>query len=447
MTSGSQNSLVARLMRGAALTSGAFVLAQIIRFASNLIAARLLFPEAFGLMALVNMIIVGLIMLSDAGLQQAIMQHRRGDDPAFLNTAFTLNVARGGLLFALACALAWPAAELYTAPDLLVILPVCALTLIVNGLTPTRVFTAERHIRIGRLTLLELSAQAMSILLVVALAYATGSVWALVAGMVSQPVFKLVLIWLTLPGPRNRLMWERAAGMDLLRFGGWIMLSSAFGFLLLQGDKLILGYFFTLESLGVYNIAWFLASFPVLLTYTLIERLVIPVYRETFEEGSVAAARRLRRMRSILTGGVVLMLGFVALGGPWIIALLYDDRYAAGGLMIVLIACAQMPGMIIATYDRAALTRGDSQGFFRVTALRASLQTTLFLLGVMHFGLPGALAGQALAILLAYPSIRGLAIRSCAWDGVHDLGFGLLAFVLSAAALWLHADGIASLFP
>src|SRR5262245_35834854 len=50
------------LMTSAAWTVGGWVLMQALRFASNLILTRLLFPEAFGLMALVFVFVTGLHM-------------------------------------------------------------------------------------------------------------------------------------------------------------------------------------------------------------------------------------------------------------------------------------------------------------------------------------------------------------------------------------------------
>ena len=59
----------------------------------------LLFPEAFGIMALVSVVLVGLAMFSDVGIGPAISQHKRGDDAAFLDTAWTINVVRGAALW------------------------------------------------------------------------------------------------------------------------------------------------------------------------------------------------------------------------------------------------------------------------------------------------------------------------------------------------------------
>ena len=81
-------------------------------------------PQALvGVMALVSVVLVGLAMFSDMGIGPAISQHPKGDEPAFLDTAFTLDAARGVVLWLLTCAMAWPAAQLYAAPELLQLLP------------------------------------------------------------------------------------------------------------------------------------------------------------------------------------------------------------------------------------------------------------------------------------------------------------------------------------
>ena len=68
---------------------------QVMRLASNLILTRILSPEDFGLMALVTSFLIGLAMFSDMGFGPSIMQSKRGDDPVFLDTIWTLKIIRG----------------------------------------------------------------------------------------------------------------------------------------------------------------------------------------------------------------------------------------------------------------------------------------------------------------------------------------------------------------
>jgi O-antigen/teichoic acid export membrane protein len=434
--------LMGRALRGSALTAGSFVITQGLRLASNLILTRLLFPEAFGLMALVSVVLVGLQMFSDTGIGPAISRSPRGDDPAFLDTAWSLNVARGMLLWVLACALAWPLSQLWDAPDLTALLPVAALTLVISGFNPTRIDTANRHLVLGRLTALDLVAQIIGIVAMVALAFAMGSVWALVIGAILGSAAKLGLTWAGLPGHRNRLRWERTAGAELLGFGKWIFLSTLCGFLLAQGDKAVLGSVLSLEEMGFYNIGFFLASFPVLLAGAVVSRVMIPLYRDHPPASSPENAARMRRMRLGLSVSVLLLLAAMALGGQPLVRLLYDDRYLAAGAMVTLIALAQMPGVVGMTYDQSALAAGDGRGYFLLLAARAGVQTAALVIGAMQGGLAGALIGQGLAAVAVHPLIVRLARKHRAWDPLHDAIAGALMLGLAATVIALHGPGV-----
>lgn len=426
--------LSSRLLRGAGQTALGFVTAQALRFASNLVLARLLFPEAFGLMALVTVILVGAIMMSDAGIGQSIRQSARGDDPVFLNTAWTLQVGRGLFLWAVIAALAWPASQFFRAPELALMLPVAGMTLLFSGLEPMKAEQAYRHLSVARVTLTEISSQVIGLSVMIWLAAQTGSVWSLVAGMVVASASKCVLFWLTLPGPGNWFQWERPAAAELFRFGIWIFFSSAFGFLLSQGDKAILGRYISQGDLGIFNIAFFLASAPMLLAGALTSALLLPAYRIAGEEGA-GAVDRLHRMRFVLTGTILALLAVLVVIGPWLVGVLYDARYQSAGQMLVWIALMQMWPLIGMTYDQAALASGDSRNFFWVIAFRAVVQTLLFVLGFWLMGLQGALIGQAVAAIIVHPAIVWIARRHGVWDARHDLTMAAFAALLGAVYL------------
>ena len=437
--------LFARALRGSAITAGAYAVAQGLRLASNLILTRLLFPEAFGLMALVSVFLVGLAMFSDIGIGPSIAQNRRGDEADFLNTAWTIQVVRGALLWLATCAVAGPAAALYGAPALGQLLPAAGLTLLISGFNPTRIDTANRHLLLGRVTALDLISQIVGIAAMVLLALALHSVWALVLGAIAGSAVKLALMQRCLPGRGNRFRWEPAAAAELIGFGKWIFLSTACGFLLAQGDKAILGAYLPLERLGVYNIGYFLASFPVLLGGAVTSRILIPLYRDHPPAASGANFARLARLRRGLTGGMLALLGLMAFAGVPLVGLLYDARYGQAGGIVVAIACLQMPMVIGMTYDQAALAAGDSRNYFLLIAAKAAVQTLAFLLGAQLAGLPGALLAQGLALAVMHPLIIWLARRHRAWDAAHDAGFGALALGLIVLALWINRGALAAL--
>jgi len=438
--------ITARIMRSSGFTILSFGLQQAIRFGSNLILARLLFPEAFGTMALVTVLLVGLSMLSDLGIGPAIQSSKRGDDPDFLNTAWTLNMVRSGVLFLIACGLALPMAWFYAEPQLATLIPVAAISLLILALEPTRAETASRHMMLGRVTLLELSAQVISVILMLALAWVTQSIWALVAGNLFSAVARTALAWVMLPGIVNRLHLDRSSAQELVRYGRWIFFSTVAGFLVLQSDKLILGRFLTMEELGLYNIGFFLAGFPLMLGQQLVQRLMIPLYRASPPSESRANFLRLRRIRFMLSGFLLAAVTPLAFGGIWVVDLLYDARYATSGAVTMIVCLALMPQMLGLTYDQVALASGDSRGFFTLNATRAVILVTLLLLLVPKFGLPGAPLALVSTTLLSYPLQLQLARKHGAWDALHDAVMYGLAAVIAALVLGIFHYELAAVF-
>lgn len=433
------NRLMARVGRSASWIVLGYGASQAIRLASNLILTRLLFPEAFGLMALISVVTVGLTLFSDVGIAPAIAQSKRGDDPDFLNTAWTIQVMRGFALWGAACVLAYPVSLFYGLPELAYYLPIAALSLVVAGFNPTRIETAHRHLLMGRLTALDVLSQIIGIAVMIYLAWLWQSVASLVVGGVVGALAKLALTHFYLPGAANRFRWERPAVRELITFGKWIFLSTVFWFFASQGDKAILGKFLTLEVLGIYNIGYFLASFPMLLGQNVTSRVMIPVYREG------ADPARVSKLRYGLSGGLIGLLVVMALLGPWLIDVLYDSRYATAGAIVVLLGVGLIPQVIGATYDQAALAAGDSRRFFVYNATRSSLQVGLLLVGASFGGLVGAILGMSLSMILAHGVLIWLARAHGVWDARHDLTFAVLGIVAGGIAVWLHWAAILDL--
>ena len=136
--------LKARSIRGTGFVGLSFVAQNALRLGGNLVLTRILFPEAFGLMALVQIVITGLTMFSDMGIRVSIIKDARGEDPVYLDTAWTLQILRGALLWAITWALALPVAAFYEEPVLAQMLPVAGLTALIQGFNSTKMATQNR---------------------------------------------------------------------------------------------------------------------------------------------------------------------------------------------------------------------------------------------------------------------------------------------------------------
>src|SRR5262249_5403479 len=175
----------------------------------NLVLSRMLFPEAFGLAALVNILNQGLIMLSDVGLPTVIVQSERGDDLRFLNTAFTWQAARAAALWLAASACAVPMAIFYNEPELRQLIPFGALSVLFRGLRSTGYYTMRRRLNLAPLMLIEIASQVAAVIAMIAWAKIQPSVWALMGGAVVSSAVAVIGSHMLRVGYRNRFAWDR----------------------------------------------------------------------------------------------------------------------------------------------------------------------------------------------------------------------------------------------
>lgn len=434
----------ARAFRGTALVGIRMAGQNILRLGSNLILTRILFPEAFGLMALVTVVLSGAAMFSDLGINNSILQHKRGHDPVFLNTAWTVQIGRGIFLCLMILLLAEPIAAFYNAPQLGELLMVSAFLPFIQGFYSTRIATARREIQLGRLVVLEIGAQALAITAMILLSLWLQSVWGLVLGTLVAPTTIALLSHFVLKGEHpNRLSFDREALSSLFGFGKWIFLATLAGFVMHQGDRAVLGRYVSLGDLAVYNIGFFLASVPRLLSNAVTSQVVYPLYARRPPAESENNRRKINRARMLMTAGLVLILAVMAVLGDWLVRLLYDARYHGGGPILVVIAVATLPQIIIQSYLMMPLAFGHSGRFAAYTIFRAVLLLGLLVWTVPIYGVWAAAIAPGLSAILIYPFLVWAILPYKGWDPRHDILFAVVSLAILALVIWLHGEMLA----
>jgi O-antigen/teichoic acid export membrane protein len=438
--------LKGRLMRGSMLTMATFGSSKVVRLASNLVMTRLLFPEAFGMMVLVQVVLTGLSLLSDTGLNVSVMQNARGDDRNFLDTVWTIKVIRGVVLWLVACALALPVAALYDEPMIAQILPIVGLTLIAKGLMPTAVNTANRHIRLGRVTVVTIGNMIVGALVTILLAWLLQSVWALVWGTIATSLIKLVTTRRFLPDSGNRFHWDGAIVRELFHFGKWITVGTAARYAATNGDKIILGAFLTLGELGVYNIGLMLAMLCYDISNTVKNKLLLPIYRMRPIKGHPENRRKIFMVRRLISSGGIAATAVLAWLAIPLVDVLYDDRYAMAGPIIVLICLALVPRLITIGAGGVLMAAGDSFRAMHLTVATALVQVPLLWLGASWFGLGGAILAPGLAALIVYPLRAYYGHLYEGWDKWGEAAMLLVGATATGWVCWSQAEALAPLF-
>jgi O-antigen/teichoic acid export membrane protein len=396
------SSLKKQAFRATAWTIVGFGSSMVLRFASNLILARLLLPEFFGLMALVNVFIMGLNLFSDVGLGPSIIQNKRGDDPTFINTAWTIQVIRGVALWLGSVLIAWPISQFYGKKELLFLIPVVGLGTLISSFDSTALYTLNRQLAVGKLAVFELGGQITAVIAMIGWAWFDKSVWALVFGGLVSATVQMVCSHRLLPEQPNRFAWDKEASKSIFSFGKWIFFSTVLTFLASQSDRLILGKLLSPAMLGVYGIAYTLADIPRQVISALSGKVIFPAFskmadlpRETFRT-KILKNRRLLLLA--LAPGLTILVSF----GDFAVRLLYKEVYHDAAWMLPIIAVGIWHTSLNNTINPALLALGkpiyNTLGF-----LLTLITTSIALLVGYHFlGLKGAVIAVAVGDLPFY---------------------------------------------
>jgi len=379
--------LASRAWRSSVATLGAHLGGNVVRLASNLALTRLLAPEDFGVMALVGVFVQGLHMFSDLGIGPSIVQHKDGDEPTFVRTAFTIQALRGAWLMTGSVVLAWPMALFYDLPAFHWMVPLAGVSALIDGFTSTKLFRANRRLQLGRVGVIEVATQLITALSMVALALVTGSVLALLLGSIIGALARVALTHMLLPGFRDGFAWDPEARKALLSFGRWVFLSTAITFIAMQLDRLMLGRLVAPEILGVYSIAVMLAAVPREVLGTLMQRVLYPLVAELLRADASGQPVRVIRLRVLYL--LVVPLGVLAGTSEALFDVLYDDRYRAGGQLMALLCIGTWLNVLGSTYGVVVLSMGWPKWISYGTALK-TLTIGSFVVPVhAAWGLPG----------------------------------------------------------
>ncbi len=432
-----RGALSSRMASGMITSITGQVISQILRLGGNLVLARLLFPEAFGLMALVNLLMWTLQSLSDVGVSAAIIRHERGDDPRFLDTAFTVQVLRGAALWIVGTALAIPMAHLYGEPGLVELVPVASFSAVVSGFTSTKLISLARKILPARIVAIEIGSQAASLIAIAAIAYWKRSVWALVIGGLLSAALRVVASHVAIPGRRDRFDWDRAAVRELALFGRWVTLSTTFNFIAFRIDLALVALLVPVDILGIYSIAIMLSNVVREVLAQFNGLIVLPTLSTALRSGPDALPRVIVRVRgNILPAALAGTVAAVSLA-PVLFDGLYDPRYHDAGWIAQLSMLGVWFSYLCDMSGSALLAIGDSRSWAITTAFKAVATTVGCLVGNWLGGLPGLILGAAASALSTYL----LAVWQLARHGVHILR-GDLRFSAFGVALCLVAAGL-----
>lgn len=389
---GAGSGIAGRLARGTAWLAGARLVMNALALAGTLVLARLLTPDDFGLVALATTVFTLVQSLTELSLSQALVQHR-APEPAHYHAAFTLNLLRAALVAGVVAAVAGPAADLYGDPRLTPLILVVSASTVLTGLTNPKLATFSRDLVFRQEFYVGIANRLTALVLSVAVALATGSYWALVAGTVGGQLVALVVSYALLPH-RPRLALGKAR--ELMGFSVWVTLSKAVQIVNWRFDHLAIGYALGTATLGAYTVGDRLAALPTREATTPLMQAVFPGFTHLVGDRDRLRAAYQRAQRTLTAVALPTGVLLACLADP-AVRLLLGPHWATAATVVQFLAAIFAVQTLATTVTPLAMALGETRRLFVRDTAALLVRIPLLVVGLLAGGLVGVLAARCLS--------------------------------------------------
>lgn len=295
---------------------------QGIQFILQIILARLLFPEDYGVLAILSAFIAIANIFIQGGLNTALIQKKNSDEVDF-SSVFWITIALSGFIYALLFLMAPLIAKFYNNEILTPVLRVLSITIFFGALNSIQYAMVSKTMQFRRFFYSSMGGVVGSGALGIVFAYLGYGVWALVIQQLSNSFLISIILWFTVKW-RPRFLFNFSRLKALYSFGWKILVANFLSAAYMQCYSLIVGKFFSAIDLGLYSRG---RQFPNVITNS-IDGSIQSVMMPTFSAKNENTEELKRILRKSISYSCYLlfpvMFGMIATAKPLITVLLTE---------------------------------------------------------------------------------------------------------------------------
>ena len=249
------HNLKMKMVAAAKWSTIAEIVAKLVLPISTIVLARLLTPEAFGILVTATMIISFAEIFSDAGFHKYIIQHDfSSDDEKYkaVSVAFICNFLISLIIWGGICLFSKKISILVGCPgkEIVVILSCICIPLASFSSIQSALF--KRHFDFKTLFIVRFVGTLIPLVVTIPLAYFTRSYWSLIIGMIALNVSNAVILTIKSPW-KPKLFFNIDYLKNMFSFSMWSMFESISIWLTGYIDIFIVGSVLNQHFLGVYR--------------------------------------------------------------------------------------------------------------------------------------------------------------------------------------------------
>lgn len=409
--------------------------AQLVSLVVSLILARLLMPDVYGQIALVNVFLLILNVFVDSGLANALIQKKNADDLDFSSVFYANMVFCITIYIGIYIAAPYISA-FYRSPDLVSVIRVMGWTIIISGIKNVQQAYVSKNMLFKKFFFSTLGGTVMAAIVGIALAYKGFGIWALVIQSITNNAMDTLILWINVRWrPKLQFSWNRLK--SLFSYGWKILAANLLDTLYTNLSQLIIGKKYTSSDLAYYNRG---NQFPILIVLNInssIDSVLMPSLSQEQEKINKIKAMTKRTIKTSSFLIMPLMIGLCMIA-PNLVRLLLTDKWIECVPYMRVFCFIYMLYPLHTANLNSIKALGRSDIYFKIEIIKKVLGSSI-LLAAMHLGVWaiafGVLIGDIISYFVnAWPNKK--LIGYSVWEQIKDVIPNFLIALIMGGAVY-----------
>lgn len=367
-----------------------------INFVLNIVLARILFPEDFGLSA-ISFTIIGIFsMFIGFGLGPGVIQSKEEKSKLF-STYFFIELGTLAVFSVLIYCFSGTFANLFADSRIELVIKVLVIYIVLSGFDALPRTYLTKELEFKKITLIETFGIILNLCISLTLALIGFGYWSLIYGPIIAMIFRTACFWILAPIIPRISHFDTKILKDLLKFALPILLSAVVIFWSVNIDDMMVAKVWGLAFLGYYSLAFKLSNYVSTLISAPISKAMYPVYCKMQDNKTEFRATFEQNYRMIFTITIFISV-FVSLNAYYIMSFLFGDKWLNSIPILQILIFEGFLQSLSSIVGNVFLALKKYYWVLITSGAYFCLMTPIMIVATIYFGV----IGTALSVVLTY---------------------------------------------
>lgn len=406
---------------------------MIISFCANLVLARLLTPDDYGVIGMLLIFISVSNTFIDGGFGTALIQKKEPTQEDY-STIFFWNIFISVILTSILYISSPLISEFYRLPLLSDVLKVMGTVLVINAFSVVQTNILQKKFEFKKLATINIIANIAASILAIVLALRGFGVWSLVFRYLSCSLVISIILWITTKW-KPMLTFKFKSFRTLGKFGGMVLLANLVETIYTEFQGLVIGRAFSAKDLGYYTQAKRLEEIPTLGISSAVNQASFPMYAR-LQDNKVAlslAVRKYVRALSLLV--IPLYFLFILVAEP-LITILFTEKWIESVDLFKILCLVGMIYPINTVNTNVIKSLGKGKLYFNLQLCKRVLGIALILFSV-RYGLSAMMWSLVITSYIIFIVNAIFSDKLIGYSFIRQIGDAFMPFAISIIILCL----------